>query len=30
MNKRKYLRKLRKALGRIPESEKEELIEYYA
>lgn len=30
MTKRKYLRKLRKALGRIPESEKEELIEYYA
>lgn len=30
MNKRKYLRKLRKALGRIPEAEKEELVEYYA
>lgn len=30
MNKRKYLRELRKALGRIPEAEKEELIEYYA
>lgn len=30
MTKRKYLRKLRKALGRIPESEKEELIEYYS
>lgn len=30
MTKRKYLRRLRKALGRIPESEKEELIEYYA
>ncbi len=30
MTKRKYLRRLRNALGRIPESEKEELIEYYA
>lgn len=30
MTKRKYLRKLRKTLGRIPESEKEELVEYYA
>ena len=30
MTKRKYLRELRKALGRIPEAEKEELIEYYA
>ena len=30
MTKKKYLRKLRKALGRIPESEKEEIIEYYA
>ena len=30
MTKKKYLRKLRKALGRISESEKEEIVEYYA
>ncbi len=30
MTKKKYLQKLRKALGRIPESEKAEILDYYA
>ena len=30
MTKKKYLRRLRKALGKIPEREKDKLVEYYA
>lgn len=30
MTKRKYLKKLKKALGKIPKTEKEEIVDYYA